>query len=158
MIDQLGDSARVWVYQSSRAFTEVETAELNQDLGAFARDWTAHNQHLRAAGEVVHDRFLVLAVDESQAGASGCSIDKSVHFIQEIESRYGTQLFDRMRFAYRFGGEIRTAGLDEMKGLYESGGIDDETVYFNNLVEDMGAFRREWMQPIGESKLKRFLV
>ena len=42
------------------------------------------------------NRFLILAVDESQASASGCSIDSSVKFVKAMESELGTDFFNRM--------------------------------------------------------------
>jgi hypothetical protein len=48
----------------------------------FCIQWTAHGANLKAYGEVRHHRFIVMIVDETAAGASGCSIDKSIHFIR----------------------------------------------------------------------------
>ena len=82
----LPDAARVWVYQSTRPFSEKETVVLKSQINGFVSEWTAHSQQLAAAGDVLMNQFIVLAVDEKQAGASGCSIDKSVHFLQSIEN------------------------------------------------------------------------
>src|SRR6202000_155504 len=103
---QFSENSRVWIYQADRKLTDAEATEIQQYLSQFAQQWTAHNHQLKAKGEVRYNRFLILVVDETQAGASGCSIDKSVHFMQEIEKRFGINLFDRFNLAYRDGEEV----------------------------------------------------
>jgi hypothetical protein len=107
--DLLPDETRVWIYQASRALNDDELQELRTALVRFVADWTSHNHKLNAFGEIFHKRFIVLMVDESQAGASGCSIDKSVYFIKEVEKAFEINLFDRMTFTYREGNEIKAA-------------------------------------------------
>ena len=115
--DQLSPESRVWIYQSSTAFDEEEVATLNQQLANFSRNWVSHNRALKSFASVYHNRFIVLMVDETQAGASGCSIDKSVHFIKQIEQHYGVSLFDRMSFAFKNDDEITAICKNLMKTL-----------------------------------------
>ena len=91
-------SARVWIYQSNRPFSATEITSLQIKVQAFAKHWVSHNNALRAWGEVLQKHFILLMVDESMAGASGCSIDKSVYFMQSLENEYGITLFDRLLF------------------------------------------------------------
>jgi len=74
--DVMPANSRVWVYQSNRAFTDNEVEKINEQLTLFVDKWVSHNQALKAYGAVYHNQFVVLMVDESQAGASGCSIDR----------------------------------------------------------------------------------
>ena len=150
-LEALPDTARVWIYQSNRIFTEAEAQRLNTILQQFAEQWTSHNRALRANASLLHDRFIVLLVDESIAGASGCSIDKSVHFMQAIEQEFKVQLFDRMNFAYQQGSEIRTANRDEFVSLYAQGIISDETIVFDNLIKTKGELSAGWQKPLSES-------
>jgi hypothetical protein len=69
------ESSRVWIYQADRQLSDTETLEIQKSLNNFVNTWTAHNNQLSAAAEVRYNRFLILIVDEEQAGASGCSID-----------------------------------------------------------------------------------
>ena len=81
-LNKLSDSARVWIYQSNREFTDSESQEIREAASQFVQSWKAHEVQLLAAAEVLYNRFIVLSVDENIAGASGCSIDKSVKFIR----------------------------------------------------------------------------
>ena len=96
-------------------------------------------------------------VDESLAGASGCSIDKSVHFIKQIEQHYGVDLFDRMTFTYKDGETVKSAPRMEFAELYKMGKINDATLVFDNLVKTKGDFTSNWVKPLGESWHKRMV-
>jgi len=155
--ENLPDTTRVWIYQSSRPFTSTELPEIQAYLQQFARQWVSHNRDLRSFADVFHNQFIVLMVDESQAGASGCSIDASVHFLQQLQAQFGIDLFDRMFFAYKEDGEVKTAHRSEFKQLYQAGKISDETLVFDNLVTTKEAFEEKWTKPLKESWHKRMV-
>ncbi len=158
IFEALPDAARVWVYQSSRTFSERETMVLNSQLAAFAQQWTAHNHALRAQAQVLRQCFVVLAVDESQAGASGCSIDKSVYFLESLEQQFGVSLFDRLRLAYLADtGEIIFCSKSDFLSQYTGGGVSDVTFVFDNMISTLGELRSAWLKPLRESWHWRFL-
>jgi len=148
---KLPDTARVWIYQSNRPFSKEEVSQLNEKLEQFAVSWASHGLDLVATGEILHNRFVVLAVDQQQAGASGCSIDSSVRFIKELEATYDINLFDRMLFAYELDGAVHAASRDEFGVLYAKGKINDHTTVFNNLVDTVGALRDNWKVQLSKS-------
>jgi hypothetical protein len=147
----LDNSSRVWVYQSNRPFTAEEIPPLRAFLQRFATNWVSHNRALQAFAEVFYDQFIVLMVDESQAGASGCSIDASVRFLKQLEEEFQVSLFDRLTFAYKDEGKIKTAHKSEFKQLYQNGIITDTTLVFDNLVENKEAFEQHWIKLLKES-------
>ncbi len=151
------DDSKVWIYQSNRAFTAIEKASLKEEIHAFANQWVSHSQELVAFGMLMHNQFIVLMVDETNAGASGCSIDKSVHFIKAVEQKYQVKMFDRMTFAYIDGELVKTMSKEEMKVWYQKGILNDETMVFNNLVKNRAEFEQGWVVPLGESWHKRFV-
>ncbi|MEL6976420.1 MAG: ABC transporter ATPase, partial [Bacteroidota bacterium] len=73
--EALPDESRVWIYQSNRSFTEAEITEIKEGLAQFLTQWTAHGSELKAGFTIKYKRFIVIALDQSLAGASGCSID-----------------------------------------------------------------------------------
>jgi len=157
MYDTLSDSSRVWIYQSSRPFSSEEEADLKGLLENFAQRWVSHNQQLLAHALIKHHQFIILMVDESQAGASGCSIDKSVHFLKQLEERYEIDLFDRMTFAFEYNGAIKTANREEFTQMYQQGELSDETLVFNNLVKNKAELDHGWKIPLGRSWHKRLI-
>ena len=93
-------NSRVWVYQSNRVLSNEEQATIQIELESFIEQWAAHGTSLKASAEILFDSLLVLAVDESQEPASGCSIDSSVHFVKNLGQKYGFDAFDRNAIAY----------------------------------------------------------
>ncbi len=148
---QFSENSRVWIYQSDRQLTTDETAQIQQHISDFTTMWTAHNNQLKATGEVRYNRFLILIVDESQAGASGCSIDKSVHFMQQIEQKFGINLYDRFNLAYREGNEVLSLPRNAFEQKLTSGEINSNTVVFNNLVPTLKELQTKWEVPFKDS-------
>ena len=125
--------------------------QIQQELDKFTTGWTAHNNQLKAKGEVRYNRFLILIVDESQAGASGCSIDKSVHFMQQIEQHFNINLFDRFNLAYRDGEEILSLPRHAFEDMLKQGKINTETIVYNNMVQNLTELETKWEVPFKNS-------
>lgn len=143
--------SRVWIYQSDRKLTDQEVQQIQPELDRFTTNWTAHNNQLKAKGEVRYNRFFILIVDESQAGASGCSIDKSVHFMQEVQQHLGINLFDRFNLAYREGEEVLSLPRHDFEAKLKDGSINKETVVYNNLVQNLTELETKWEVPFKDS-------
>jgi hypothetical protein len=156
-IFQLADHSRVWIYQSNRPFSEREQIVLTSQLNAFVQVWAAHGRELLASGGVLLDQFIVLAVDEQQAGASGCSIDKSVIFMKELAAQYDVSLFDRLTFAFLKDEKVETASSSDFKRLYTEGSLSVDTLVFDNLVNNVSDLRTAWLKPLASSWHKRFV-
>ena len=150
-------TTRVWIYQSNKDLADDIAAAISLQIDNFVGQWTAHNNALRAWGQLMHNRFIVLMVDESQAGASGCSIDKSVAFVKAVEQATGAEFFDRFNFAYKLGSELKSASRDIFEALYKKGEIIDSTIVFNNLVQTKAEFEEKWQIPLSESWHKNFV-
>lgn len=148
---QFSENSRVWIYQSDKELTAEQTQKLQQQLNNFTENWTAHNHQLKAAAMVKYNRFIMLLVDESQAGATGCSIDKSVHLMKQLEQEYHINLFDRFNLAYRTDSGIASAPRAQFEELIKSGVIDENTIVFNNMVQTLADLQTKWEVPLNDS-------
>ncbi len=153
----LPDTARVWVYQASRTFSEVELSQIKEDMEAFIEEWTAHGADLKAGYEVKYKRFIVLAIDQSFNSASGCSIDASVHFIQTLEKKYDVLLLDKMNVSYKQGEFIAYKPLTDFKKMAKQKSVSLNTIVFNNLVTNKSEYQEHWEVPASESWHSRFM-
>jgi len=145
------ENSRVWIYQSDKKLSDNQVKQVQAELDDFTVKWTAHNNQLKAKAEIRYNRFLILIVDESQAGASGCSIDKSVNFIKQLEAVHHINLLDRFNLAYRDGNEVLSAPRNVFEGLIKNGNINTETIVFNNLVQNLKELQTKWEVPFKES-------
>ncbi|MBR9999039.1 MAG: hypothetical protein KFF73_08710 [Cyclobacteriaceae bacterium] len=154
--DLLPGYSRIWIYQSDRPFTPQETELVGELSDEFLTEWTAHGHELKAAARILYDHFLILSVNEKINGVSGCSIDASVRFIREIESRLNIVLTDRSKIAFLKHGDVRMTDLRSIKNEIENQSITRDTLIFNNLVQTKGALKDQWLVPAGESWMKKY--
>lgn len=142
--NNLPETARVWVYQSNRAFSDAELEELKETLNQFNLSWEAHGTKLNSAIEVYYNQFIVIFVDESGQEATGCSIDKSVGLVKSIEEKYKVELLDRMNLTYKEEGAIKNIKMAEFQVKAQSGEFNSDLVVFNNLVTSKAEFLNNW--------------
>ena len=157
-IKNMPSDARVWVYQSNRPLSEAEVKTIENSGLDFVNNWTAHGASLKASFDVLYNYFVVISVDQEQALASGCSVDKSVHFIKEVEKQLNLNFFDRMQVAYRKGDEITACSLSEFEKLASQNLVNAFTIVFNNMVSTKSSFDTEWEVPLRQSWQNRVLI
>lgn len=147
-IDLLPPDARLWVFGSGRALTLDEAELLTETLNRFIERWTAHSADLTAAFELVEDRFILVAVDETRVAASGCSIDTLIRQLGELEGALGIELLNGRLVWYRdASGAIVSCDREGFRRLGMEGQIDGGTGVFDltlDRLEDWrsGAFER----------------
>ena len=149
--EALSPASKIWIYQSNRPFQAGEINSLHAALRTFVESWTAHNKELQGSYLILRNQFIVLAVDETNMPASGCSIDKSVHFMQVIESELGVSLFDRMLFAFEENGQISTLNKAAFGEAVQQGRITADTLVVNNMVFTKEALESKWLLPFAQS-------
>lgn len=143
---------RIWIYQADRRLNEAEEEFILKKLGEFTAQWRAHGKALAAKAEVRYNRFIIIMIDDSVAPPTGCSIDKSVHLLKEVELETGLQLFDRMQVAYRQAdGGINIVPRAEFEALLSNGEVDSDTLVFNNLITSYPELDTHWEVPLRES-------
>ncbi len=145
-------NSRAWVYQASRNLTDAEALEVKQLASGFAAEWKSHGAPLKAAADVLYNRFLVMMVDEDAGSASGCSIDSSVAQIRSIEGKLNIDLFDRMNLAYlNSEGELETVHANKISDAFEHGAVTEGTTVFNNMVTSKAELENNWRIPLMKS-------
>jgi hypothetical protein len=153
----LTEESRVWIYQSNRSFTDGEISEIESKLDTFIENWTAHGSDLQSGYIIKYKRFIVIALNQELNKATGCSIDASVHFIQQLEKTYEVDLMDKMNVSYKQGDFIAYKTLLDFKKMAKEKAVSKNTIVFNNLVTNIAEFNDNWEVPASESWHSRFL-
>ncbi|MEO5902469.1 MAG: hypothetical protein ABIQ55_00480 [Gemmatimonadaceae bacterium] len=150
--ENLPDSARVWVYGSEPALNQANTTEMLSEVDRFLAGWRAHGLPLHSARDWADDRFLTIAVDQEQEGASGCSIDGLFRTLKSLETSIGGQLVTSGLVYYRGrDGEIRAVPRDGFTELSKQGEIDDSTEVFDLSVTKLGEWRARFRSRAADS-------
>lgn len=155
--EQLPEESRIWIYQSNRKLTPSEKQQAENVLKDFCENWTVHKQDTRSSFSILHDQFIVLAIDEDYRLASGCSIDSSVRTVKAIQENLGLSLFDRTQVAFLVNNSVEIHPLSRLKALFESGELDKDTITFNNLVPSRGDLNRDWKTTVEKTWLTKYL-
>lgn len=151
------DYSRVWVYGSDRKIPESLIWELNNKIYLFSQEWISHQMALRATGGLLHAYFIVLVVDQQINQPGGCSIDTSVRFIQNLGAEYQLDFFNRNLFYYLEEGEVKTIHRMEVQKQEFSLEINQDTLFFDNLVSDKLSFQKSWLKPLKDSWHAKFI-
>ena len=157
--ESLPDDARIWIYQSDKKFSDQEVQKADEILKGFIEQWAAHGNPLKASFKIEHNQFLVIGVDESFAGVSGCSIDASVAATRQLENEFGVNLLDRSKVAFLGDtNEVFVVALNDLKQTHHNNTWGAATTTFNNLVSNKQEFEKNWKVPASQTWLKRYLT
>ena len=154
----LPSNSRVWVYQSEREFTSKELEFISEKAIDFIEKWTKHGYNLKGSFTIKYNQFLVLAVDEGFNNVSGCSIDSSVRFVQELEKSFQVDMMNKINVSFKDGDNINIVKMNDFKEFAKANKITQETIVFNNMVTTKQELETQWEVTANNSWHKRFLV
>ncbi len=156
--NNLPNNSRVWIYQADREFTENEIQFISDKAEEFINQWTRHGDDLKGSFTIKYNQFLVLAVDESFNNVSGCSIDSSVRFVQDLEKELQLDLMNKMNVTFKDNENVNLVKLSDFQRFAKEKKITAETIVFNNMVNTKEDFENNWEVTAKDSWHKRFLV
>ena len=157
--ETLPDSSRVWVFGSDAPLSEAGTTALLDGVDAYLADWKAHGAPLTVAREWRDGRFLVVGVDQSAAGATGCSIDGLFRVLQGLEGVAGASLVGGGRVFYRDDQAVaKSVTRSEVASLAANGTISRDTVVFDTGLTDLGTFRARFERRAKDTWVREMLA
>jgi len=155
--DELPLQSRIWVFQSHRIMSPSEQSSIDAAVKQFVQKWSTHGVQMFASHVLYHNCFVVIAADEQKQAASGCSIDSFTALFKAFGTQYNLSFFDRFSIAYILKDEVLISNLIEFKKLIADGRITQDTLVFNNLIDQRQDLYSKWEIPLKESWQKRYL-
>lgn len=156
--ESLPGSARVWIFASSRPLTGRDAERLLSEVDHYLEQWQAHGHPLTCGRAWRDDRFLAIGVDQTNAYASGCSIDGLFRALQALQSSLRTTIVNAGQVHYRDGsGEIRTVSRDEFTALSATGAVTAATPVFDATIATAGDWRARFETVVGRAWHKALL-
>ena len=149
-------SSRLWIYTASKEFNPEELKHIDTSISQFCSLWTAHDVKLKAGGALLFNRLLILVVDESQAGASGCSIDKSVNFVKQLGAELNCDFLIRNLVGIQHYGKYQWVDFKEIPALLEKGEINSETKVIDQQIKTLSELE-QIEKPLANTWLSRYL-
>lgn len=152
--DNISDSARIWVFGTSECLSQNEKVDAEEFLKDFVENWTSHDNSLLGSFQVLHSRFIVLAIDETHKAASGCSIDKSVRAITELGAKIQKDFTNKALVYIQNQTEIQVIKLQEINNAISEGVLEENTAIFDLLIHQKSQLATEFVKPAKETWLK----
>ena len=100
------DQSRIWLYAAEQELTNEQEDHILKSISAHLQNWEAHKVPLIAGVTILENRFIVVALDENENGASGCSIDTLQKLIQNLEKELSVSLLNRLNVFCKIEDEI----------------------------------------------------
>jgi hypothetical protein len=148
----LPDEAKVWVFAARDPVRDDRAALLLREVDTWLGQWRAHGTPLTCARDWRDDRFLAIGVDQTVAGASGCSIDALFRVFQRLQPALGTSLLGGGVVFYRdAAGVVQAVDRSAFARLRSAGAVTDATPVFDTALTDAASWRRAFERPLGES-------
>ncbi len=147
------DNAKVWIYQSSRAFIEKEEKEINEQLLQFYTQWQSHGEPVKGWAKLLFRQFIVMIADETEVMVGGCSTDSSVRVVKSIERQYDVNFFDRMMLTFLVKDKAEMLPFSQVQYAIDRGFIDKHSLVFNNVATSKKELFEKWLVPLHQSWL-----
>ena len=150
--NDLPPDARVWVFGAATDLDARASGRLLDAVDGFLDNWHAHGAPLTCSRDWREHRFLAIGVDQSTAGASGCSIDGLFRTLTRLEPELGTKLLGGGRVYYRdAAGHVQSATRPAFGELARSGEVTLETPVFDTALTSAREWRDTFERPVRES-------
>lgn len=157
--EKMPDESRVWVYQADRKLNKAELAFVKEKLEKFCEQWNTHGSLMPTSFDIRFDQVVILAVDESHLGASGCSIDSSVRVLRGFEQEFGVNLLDQGKIGMLRGEEdLVVSQALGVKSKVAEGVLQANTTVLNPLVRKKSDLSNNWLIPAKDSWLNKFFM
>jgi hypothetical protein len=151
-LENLPDDARTWVFGANKTLEATASETLLSEVDRFLSQWKAHGSPLTVGRDWKYGRFLTVAVDQSTAGASGCSIDGLFRTLKALEPKLGASLVTSGLVFYRdAGGAIRSVDREGFTALSAEGKIQPDTGVFDPTVTTLGEWRARFQLDAAKS-------
>lgn len=149
--DNISDSSRIWIYASPISLNNENQIYISKLLSNHLDSWQAHQAPLKAAYKILDNHFIVIALDENIAGASGCSIDTLQHKIQEIENYLDISLTNRLNLFCLIDNIIQCIPSSELSKF-----ANKETLFYDLTIQKKSDLN-SYLKPIKEGWCSRLI-
>jgi len=134
---EMNPESRMWFYGLEAPMSESQANELSILMNEFVSEWKAHGSELAAAFRLISKQFLIISVDESQQVATGCSIDKSVHLLQEVGKKHHLDFFNRLLVHVVKDHSIHTYSISQLKEAISKGEVHAMSNILNSTATSL---------------------
>ena len=128
---KISDESKVWIYSSEKKLNMNQIEYIENKISNHLVNWQSHKKDIEAAVQIVENRFLIIAVDETKVSASGCSIDSLYRLIQDIELQLSISLLNRLNVYCVINDNIVCLPISSLKDK-----VDSSTLFYDLTINN----------------------
>ena len=147
----ISDESRLWIYGCESKLTDSQQENILDKISEYLKTWDYHNNPLTSAVIIKEDHFIVIALDDSEFGVGGCSIDSLQRIIQELEKELSISLLNRLNIFCRIDDIIKCISTFK---LVEH--ANKETLFYDLTIQKKSEISN-WLKPIEEGWCATFI-
>jgi len=128
---KISDESKVWIYSSEKKLNMNQIEYIENKISNHLVNWQSHKKDIEAAVNIVENRFVIIAVDETKVSASGCSIDSLYRLIQDIELQLSISLLNRLNVYCVINDKIVCLPISNLKDK-----VDSSTLFYDLTINN----------------------
>ena len=145
------DQSRIWIYGADQKLTNEQEKHILKSISDHLQNWEAHKEPLTAGVIILENHFIIIALDETKNGASGCSIDTLQNKIQEIEKELSISLLYRLNIFCKIEDNIKCIPTTKLAEH-----ANKQTLFYDLSIQKKSELSN-WLKPISEGWCASFL-
>jgi len=149
----LDDSARLFLYPSSKKFYPELYQQIDTQLKDFIESWSNKN-HIEVGYTIKHQRFILIAINPNQEVTTNI-IDQLVSFIFTLQAQHEIELLDKLNVCFKQGEHVQYKDVKAFKKMIKSKSVNLNTIVFDHLINTKGELKTNWEIPAEQSWYNR---
>ncbi|MBT3417388.1 MAG: ABC transporter ATPase [Flavobacteriales bacterium] len=138
------DQSRIWIYAADQKLTNEQENYILKSISDHLQNWESHKVPLTAGVTILEHHFIIIALDETKNGASGCSIDTLQNKIQNLEKELSISLLNRLNIFCRINDTIKCIPTTKL-----ADNANKETLFYDLTIQKKNELSN-WLKPIEE--------
>ena len=148
--ENISSESRIWIFSSAIKISEDSQKDISEIIIKFLNSWKHHGIDLPCSFKILDDFFIIIALDQSNNSAGGCSIDQMFNCISDIDQQFDLSLLDRSKMHFFIDKKVLCYPLEKVDVKFSDYLFFDQTIDKKNQLND-------WLILLKNSWFKRFL-
>ncbi|MGY8988945.1 MAG: hypothetical protein ACKVJA_01650 [Flavobacteriales bacterium] len=145
------EESRIWIYASEQKLTNDQESYILKSISDHLKNWEAHKVPLTAGVTILENQFVVVALDQTKNGASGCSIDTLQNKIQNLEKELSVSLMNRLNIFCRIDDKIHCISTTKL-----ADNTNKDTLFYDLTIQKKSELH-SYLKPISEGWCASYL-
>ena len=145
------EESRIWIYAAEQKLTNEQESYILQSISDHIKNWEAHKVPLTAGVTILENQFVVVALDETKNGASGCSIDTLQNKIQDLEKDLSVSLMNRLNVFCRIDDKTHCMSTNKL-----AENTNKDTLFYDLTIQKKSELH-SYLKPISEGWCASYL-